>query len=304
MTNIAKWTVVIGTFAAGYFACSSHPEWTATTSQAMTSQFRVSGCVLSDYRYPIMGLSQAEQAALAQAWGYCANNCVSCSPPSSSNCRDVGPFGDCESNPNCEQYCCDASAVCEWYCTADSQCASGGTCRNGDCCYPDPLGCTARCGDVDDGCGHTLHCGDCAAPFGPCNTATGTCCVPQCNCGWREGDACGQLPNGCGGTCDCSDCGNTLTCVNGTCRTATSSACGDGTCDTDENCSTCPDDCGTCGAECGNGTCESGEDCSTCPGDCGTCGGGDGGCEKDEDCAAVVGAEGVCSDGVCFYYLD
>ncbi len=48
------------------------------------------------------------------------------------------------------------------------------------------------------------------------------------------------------------------------------SVCGDSTCDLDEDCSSCPSDCGAC-QTCGDGTCEAGEDCSSCSQDCGAC---------------------------------
>jgi len=52
---------------------------------------------------------------------------------------------------------------------------------------------------------------------------------------------------------------------------SSSSYCGDGICDSDENSSTCPDDCGG-GPECGDGSCNGDEDCNSCPDDCGGCG--------------------------------
>ncbi len=57
------------------------------------------------------------------------------------------------------------------------------------------------------------------------------------------------------------------------------SECGDGTCDLDESCQTCPQDCGECPPEweCGDGTCDSNETCSNCPADCGECDDGDDG---------------------------
>lgn len=51
-------------------------------------------------------------------------------------------------------------------------------------------------------------------------------------------------------------------------------ACGDGTCDDEETCSSCSGDCGEClptPANCGNDTCDSDENCLNCPGDCGSC---------------------------------
>ena len=47
--------------------------------------------------------------------------------------------------------------------------------------------------------------------------------------------------------------------------------CGDGLCELDELCSSCPDDCGECIFECGNGICDTNETCATCSEDCGTC---------------------------------
>jgi PKD repeat protein len=46
------------------------------------------------------------------------------------------------------------------------------------------------------------------------------------------------------------------------------SACGDGACELPENCSNCPDDCGTCPPVCGDGVCEVPEECEICPDDC------------------------------------
>jgi hypothetical protein len=54
--------------------------------------------------------------------------------------------------------------------------------------------------------------------------------------------------------------------------------CGDGTCDPDENCGFCPEDCGAC--VCGDSTCSPGE-CATCAGDC------PGGCVCPHDTCTV-----------------
>src|SRR5689334_8630447 len=75
-------------------------------------------------------------------------------------------------------------------------------------------------------------------------------------------------------------------------------ACGDGTCDPGETCSTCADDCGACSASCGNGTCGEGESCSSCPADCGTCATptcGDGTCGSGESCSICPADCGSCS---------
>jgi hypothetical protein len=101
----------------------------------------------------------------------------------------------------------------------------------------------------------------------------------------------------------------------------------DGVCDADEDCFSCPEDCGglASGARCGNGLCEAGdgENCATCPEDCGgtiggvCCGTGDlifqganvgtttTGCAADEckadgrRCRASSPVKSCCGDSVC-----
>lgn len=89
-------------------------------------------------------------------------------------------------------------------------------------------------------------------------------------------------------------------------------ACGNQICSPGESCTSCPADCGSCGAVCGNGLCEGGESCSSCSGDCGACpsGGtcGNGVCESGESCETTGGGGdcqpdcGCCSgwQPVCF----
>lgn len=47
--------------------------------------------------------------------------------------------------------------------------------------------------------------------------------------------------------------------------------CGDWTCSINEDCQSCPDDCGTCYEYCGDGYCQASESCSNCSYDCGDC---------------------------------
>lgn len=104
--------------------------------------------------------------------------------------------------------------------------------------------------------------------------------------------------------------------------------CGDNTCvlDNEENCWSCPYDCGAClspGPDCGANGCEVGENCQNCPSDCGTCGASSscdydskcedgedencqdcqftGFCEDNEDCPDFQGSEFryVCMDDRC-----
>ena len=85
--------------------------------------------------------------------------------------------------------------------------------------------------------------------------------------------------------------------------------CGDGTCNSDETCSTCHQDCGGCGGpgpspRCGDGICNFSESSSTCCEDCGGCESdpvpycGDGIVNGDEECDGDAGvSEGyICND--------
>jgi len=49
-------------------------------------------------------------------------------------------------------------------------------------------------------------------------------------------------------------------------------SCGDGSCNGNENCSSCEADCGACAPVCGDGNCNDSEDCGSCEADCGACG--------------------------------
>ncbi|MCX6814661.1 MAG: VWA domain-containing protein, partial [Candidatus Aenigmarchaeota archaeon] len=74
--------------------------------------------------------------------------------------------------------------------------------------------------------------------------------------------------------------------------------CGDGSCNGEETCSSCQQDCGQCPPQCGNGVCDSGESCHSCSADCGGCGGGGGGggggCTPNWQCSEWTAC---CEDG-------
>ena len=81
-----------------------------------------------------------------------------------------------------------------------------------------------------------------------------------------------------------------------------SSMCGDSWCQNDEDCVSCPQDCGSC-PECGDNLCNGDETCQSCPGDCGACC-GNGNCQSlygedkiscPEDC--IVCGDSSCDDG-------
>lgn len=140
----------------------------------------------------------------------------------------------------------------------------------------------------------------CSLPAGACDKGVGTCVTKPSK------GTCGAVPENpvCG--CDGHDYTNvcfallagTAVASEGTCVPAT---CGNGTCDSAEDCTNCASDCGACG--CGDGVCTKGvEDCSSCAADC--CGAT---CTKSTDCAGdrfcdfavgdckITGAKGACT---------
>jgi hypothetical protein len=84
-------------------------------------------------------------------------------------------------------------------------------------------------------------------------------------------------------------------------------SCGDGVCNGDEDCSTCPNDCGQCQPRCGDGICNGLETCRSCPGDCGACPPicGDGTCDTSENCNNCSADCGICpGQTLCCQKLD
>ncbi|MBK8253659.1 MAG: hypothetical protein IPK82_13455 [Polyangiaceae bacterium] len=76
-------------------------------------------------------------------------------------------------------------------------------------------------------------------------------------------------------------------------------SCGDGQCDSNEECDVCDADCGNCPA-CPNGECESTESCDNCPDDCGECpGGSGGGGSGGGGNGGSGGGCAVCPNGTC-----
>ncbi len=73
-------------------------------------------------------------------------------------------------------------------------------------------------------------------------------------------------------------------------------SCGDGSCNSGEDCRSCASDCGACPARCGDGSCNGGEDCRSCAGDCGACAAtcGNGACDGAESCTSCPGDCGAC----------
>lgn len=128
----------------------------------------------------------------------------------------------------------------------------------------------ARCGVTIDGCGGTLHCGECTAPEtcggGGIPLVCGQAVCTPATCA-SLGKSCGAVPDGCGGTLECGPCPPPPGELERTCRPLSCGLLG-------KNCGAVPDGCG--------GTLE-----------CGTC-------TKRERCGAS-GVSGVCytAESVC-----
>lgn len=67
--------------------------------------------------------------------------------------------------------------------------------------------------------------------------------------------------------------------------------CGDGQCNGDETCQSCPGDCGVCPPECGDGQCNGDETCDSCVQDCGACGWPEDLARTEEEVLQLVNAQ-------------
>lgn len=135
-------------------------------------------------------------------------------------------------------------------------------------------------------CDVGLECGDqeCGSNGGGCAYIAGNdCTVSSCHPTYCSGAGdLGGCPDGngseddCGGV-SCEPCSGTGGAGSGAGYGSgageTIAYCGDNNCDSQEQCWTCPQDCGACPppVTCPNGTCNAGEHCANCPADCGAC---------------------------------
>ncbi|HEY7957511.1 MAG TPA: hypothetical protein VII38_19525 [Polyangia bacterium] len=167
---------------------------------------------------------------------------------------------------------CGSGGACPpgFHCAGDQRCYSSevgpdGSSGDGGACVPLTCANPPRCGQLSDGCGHSLSCGSCAGTSvcGGGGTA-GLCCVPAIAC--PTGADCGFAPDGCGGSVDCGGlnaCGAQKACGGG----GTANVCGPAhaTC-TPRDCAAQGKVCGTTSDGCGNviascGLCPAGKSC-------------------------------------------
>ncbi|MBT9555840.1 MAG: hypothetical protein IV100_07415 [Myxococcales bacterium] len=203
------------------------------------------------------------------------------------SCGDCGLGNECTANGQCAPTCgngvCALDESCKT-CAADCACGQAETCNADGVCAP-----TVPCGEVDSaGC-----CDGNLARWCSNGTLTETPCPGTC--GWSAGDAryaCGfegTEPSGthsmacpvvCAPNCNGRECGDDG--CGGTC----------GSCGSGEQCTAL----GECVLKCGDGLCSLDEDCVTCPGDCGCTAGKlcrpDGQCVQD-NCGSLT-VEGCC----------
>ncbi|MGC4119969.1 MAG: choice-of-anchor D domain-containing protein [Myxococcales bacterium] len=178
----------------------------------------------------------------------------------------------------CDGKCVDTAADpahcgdCTTTCTAPQKCLQGRCGCEAKTCA------TNACGDADDGCGQTLHCGDCVSPQVCIDLR---CLAATCTDHLKDGD---ETDVDCGGKCSpcamgkgcatLADCEAGLACIEKVCSPCRTIA----DCPVDQVCRD-----GICGAclsrdECGAERACLGGRCLSCPGEaayneCGLCGG-------------------------------
>ncbi|MDP8216803.1 MAG: hypothetical protein P9L98_05760, partial [Candidatus Kaelpia imicola] len=171
-----------------------------------------------------------------------------------------------------ECYSCDGAGNCDYQCSGSTPYCVGGDCVEciqGSCGTGDCLTCSS--GQCVSTCSSSQYCD------GNDN------CLPCPTCDSLNYD-CGSRSTPCG-TLNCGECTpfSCLICEYGQCVSE---------CDDNEYC-----DGFDCQPNCGNGTCGSGEDCSTCPADCGEC------CTPG-DYYSKTYCEEDCGGGTCASYYD
>ncbi len=204
---------------------------------------------------------------------------------------------DCTVTTICGDGTCDASESCST-CAKDCGGCSTTGCGDGKCdANENCITCVADCGACVPGClkSGSPGCGGCACEACVCNDPNNG--DPYC------------CKNSWDSTCvkECKACSATA------CGTF-NDVCGDAICGSNEDSTSCPNDCGGSYLYCGDGICSASEkeDCKGCSQDCGYCmmaglasvGCGDGTCSGDENCTTCTADCGVCGDYSCACLAD
>jgi hypothetical protein len=261
---------------------------------------------------------------------FCPEDCGECGFCGDDGCGDdedckscPDDCGDCCGNDSCEALFGEDCDTCPADCGECPDECGNDLCDDGENCS----NCAADCGDCEGSCciaNGTPGCMDplvqdcvcavdifccndiwdelCAAEADECGSCNGQCCethpTPGCMDSDIEACVCEADPFCCEVAWDglCVAEVTDLEC--GICEIV--AECGDDVCHGEEDCKSCPADCGEC---CGNGACEAlfEEDCTTCPADCGECpvGCGDDVCGDDETCANCLADCGSCEGSCC-----
>jgi len=224
-------------------------------------------------------------------------------------CNGEETMCDCPDDCGTCPGCCDAAGVCKGGDELDAcgkngadcdACNADEACDDGECQETQ-----TECGDGD--CGEEENCYACPDDCGEC---TGDCCesngTPGCEDTELTACVCGLDDYCCSSAWDDVCVGEAIADCGAVCGPA---ECGDGTCNGDEDCETCPEDCEECPGDCGDGDCGEEENCYACPEDCGECTGdccesnGTPGCEDADLTACVCELDGYCCssewDGIC-----
>lgn len=157
-----------------------------------------------------------------------------CFPDTGDRVRNNGTCGSCR--PDCHDKKCGDSDGCGGNCQVNS-CGDNERCSNGVC---------VSCSCQDTACGETNPCGNVCLSEGNCEAGktcqNGSCVssVPVCNCVGTS-----DLVGDCSALRveDPAECTAYEGCY---CQTGDGPVCGDGTCDSSEDCSSCSGDCGSC----------------------------------------------------------
>ena len=150
-------------------------------------------------------------------------------------CDDCGPCVPCPGICECDIFCCIA-----WDDTCQAEC-DGTDCGDGVCStFEECYGCPDDCGVVEPFCGD----GICDNDEDPCT------CGEDCPNDPLACEDC-ECADGVGGLCSCDEfCFYFGNCCDNACDVCGGCPpepfCGDFVCDADEDCETCPEDCGAC----------------------------------------------------------